>query len=318
MQNKPTSIAKIIALSTIKKLVENSHEHLGVLIDGAIERNSSMFAKPGIAIARLATFADRAIVSTADGRYFNIKFEHINGEIKNLTSEAIEVPSVTPSNAAKSIKEFSLMAVDALMSESTDGAVKQILALADLQDQPQAKARRDYVGEALAAVVNGRPWRQALTSQWTQISRQVIDKIESIKAVALEAKYKPMYESDEIPESQFESYRKLAESDLRVLMQRLDTLSVAVAGSYNPFRLALTNDGLDEAEIDVLSHFCFFSEDLLSDLGELKSLVSDTMENEQCVMCLGQVYDTIAESLTDCEIAGVFVQRMAGALNDAA
>jgi len=313
-----SSAARIVSLDAIKTLVEGSHEHLGAALDRAIQKNRSEFSAGDVDVSRIATFGDHMIVGTSDGHYFNVKFESVNNLVTLSPPVKVDVPVVTTSNATKSVKEFSLSAVDALMSENTSGAVGRILALVDLQEQRQVSEARDYPGEAVAAVSSGRPWRQALASQWKEISRQVVDQLESIRGNTLEAKYKPMYESDEIPEEKFESYRPLAEADLGVLAGRLQSLHEAVESAYLPFRDSLSKDDLDESEEDVLSHFCFFSEDLIEDLGEIRSLVADTLENEQCVMCLGQVYDTIAESLTDCEIAGSFVQRMAGSLDDAA
>jgi hypothetical protein len=312
-----SSAARIVSVDAIKNLIEGSHEHLGAALDEALHKSKGVFAKDSDDVSRMATFSDRMIVGTSAGDYFSVKFEHNNGELKLLAPEKVDVPVVSSSNAVKSVKEFSLSAVDALMSESKD-AVGKILVLADLQEQQQVSEARDYPAEALAAVTSGRPWREALSTQWKEISRQVVDKLESIRGAALEAKYKPMYETDEIPEEKFETYRSMAESDLGVLAERLKTLHETVESVYLPFKDSIDKDGLDESEEDVLSHFCFFSEDLIADLAEIRSLVADTIENEQCVMCLGQVYDTIAESLTDCEIAGSFVQRMAGALDDAA
>jgi hypothetical protein len=312
-----TSAARIVSVDAIKTLIEGSHEHLGAALDEALHKSRAVFAKDSEEVTRMATFSDRMIVGTSVGDYFTVKFEHNNGELKLLAPEKVDVPVVSSTNATKSVKEFSLSAVDALMSESKD-AVGKILVLADLQEQQQVSEARDYPAEAQAAVTSGRPWREALSTQWKEISRQVIDKLESIRGAALEAKYKPMYETNEIPEEKFETYRGMAESDLGVLAERLCTLHEAVEAAYLPFKDSISKDELDESEEDVLSHFCFFSEDLISDLAEIRSLVADTIENEQCVMCLGQVYDTIAESLTDCEIAGSFVQRMAGALDDAA
>jgi hypothetical protein len=317
--NNQTSTARIVSLDAIKTLVEGSHEHLGFVLDEALLDGRDIFtAGRSVDVTRMATFSDYMVVGTSDGQYFNVKFEHSDGGVVLLAPTKVAVPVVTSSNATKSVKDFTLSAVDALMSEGSPGVVGRILALADLQEQRQVWGARDYPAEAVAAVSDGRPWRQALAAQWGEISRQVVDKLESIRGVALEAKYKPMYESDDIPEEKFETYRPLAEADLNVLAGRLQSIHEAVESVYLPFRDSLSKSDLDESEEDVLSHFCFFSEDLIADLSEIRSLVADTLENEQCVMCLGQVYDTIAESLTDCEIAGSFVQRMAGALDDAA
>lgn len=318
MARNQTASAKVVSVDAIQSLVEGSHEHLGSALDALLQESHSVFAKDDEEVTRMATFDDHVVVGTSAGDYFSVKFENNNGGLTLLAPEKIDVPVVSSTNATKSVKEFSLSAVDALMSENSKEAVGRLLILADLQEQRQVSEARDYPAEAEAAVTSSRPWREALSTQWKEISRQVVDKLESIRGNALEAKYKPLYETDEIPEENFESYRGLAESDLAALAERLQVLHEAVESAYFPFRDSISKDELDESEADVLSHFCFFSEDLIEDLGEIRSLVADTIENEQCVMCLGQVYDTIAESLTDCEIAGSFVQRMAGALDDAA
>lgn len=318
MKANQTSASRIVPVDVIRNLVEGSFEHLGASLDEAVAKNFASLSKVDADVNRIATFKDHMILGSATGEYFNVKYENKNGEIVLSACEKVEVPVVTPSNAAKSVKEFSLSAVDALMAEDAKGAAKRILALVDLQEQKQVVDARDYVAEAMAAVASGRPWRQAFSSQSKEITRQVVDKLESIRESSLEAKYKALYESDEIPEENFEKYRSLAMNDLGTLAERLQVVHEAVEAAYLPFSDSLTKEELDKSEEDVLSHFCFFSEDLIDDLGEVRSLVADTIENEECVMCLGQVYDTIAESMVDYEIAGAFVQRMAGAFDDAA
>lgn len=316
MWKNQTAAERIVSVDAIRTLIEGSHEHLGAALDEALQASRAIFIKDGD-ITRMATFGDRMIVGTSDGEYFNVKFENKDGEVTLLTPEKVDVPVVSSSNAAKSVKEFSLSAVDALMSENSQAAVGRLLALVDLQEQQQVAEARDYPAEALAAVASGRPWREAFATQSREINRQVVDKLESIRGNALESKYKPMYETDEIPEAKFEDYREMAMTDLSIVAERLRIVHEAAEAAYLPFRDSLSKEDLDESEEEVLSHFCFFSEDLIQDLGEVRSLVADTIENEQCVMCLGQVYDTIAETLTDYEIAGSFVQRMSGAIDDA-
>ena len=314
--NLKISDDKIVSADSIRKLTSGSYEHLGFLIDESIQAKKSSFVRGGATVSRMATFEDHIIVGTSDGDYFNVKFEDKNGEIILDTPVHLDVPVVSASNAVKSLKDFSLDAVDSLMSEGMDAVIGKLLILADLQGQKQISEARDYPGEAMASVVSGRPWREAFASQANEITRQVVDKLESIRGNALESKYKPMYESDEIPEEKFENYRSMALADLEVLSNRLQAVHESAETAYLPFRDSLSEDEMDEADEEVLSHFCFFSEDLIADLGEVRAIVADTVANEQCVMCLGQVYDTIVESLTDYEIAGSFVQRMTGALDD--
>lgn len=318
MKTNQTSASRVVPVDAIRNIVEGSFEHLGASLDEAIASHLSSLVKIDGEVTRIATFKDHVVLGTDEGQYFSLKYENKNGEIVLSSPEEVEVPVVTSSNAAKSVKEFSLSAVDALMSEDAKSAAQRLLVLLDLQEQKQVVDARDYVAEAMAAVSSGRPWRQAFSSQAKEITRQVVDKLESIRESALEAKYSALYESDEIPEENFENYREMAENDLGVLADRLRVVHEAAESAYLPFRDSLNKEELDENDQDVLSHFCFFSEDLIEDLGEVRSLVADTIENEQCVMCLGQVYDTIAESLANYEIAGAFVQRMTDAFDEAA
>jgi hypothetical protein len=108
------------------------------------------------------------------------------------------------------------------MAEGSDGAANSIMQLASLQEQQQVELARDYVGETLASLSEGRPWRQVFAEQHDEIKRQIVDVLESIHEHSLEAKYKPLYETDEIPEEQFENYRDNAESDLKVVAERME------------------------------------------------------------------------------------------------
>lgn len=316
--NNQKTASKIVSAETIRSLIEGSFEHLGVALDEAIQLNRLTIAGSDTQVSRVATFGDRVLVGTSAGEYFNLKYEHKDGEVNFLAVEKVDVPVVTSSNAKKSIKEHSLSVVDSLLGSSVGAAAGKLLVLADLQEQQQVHEARDYVGEALAAVAPGRPWRQAYAERSTEIRRQVVDQLESIRVNALESKYRPMYETDDIPEERFGDYGPMAFEDLNTLSDRLRSLHERVETAYLPFRDGLNSEALDETENNVLSHFCFFSEDLIQDLGEVRALIADTIENEQCVMCLGQVYDTFADSLADYEIAGSFVQRMAGAFDGAA
>jgi hypothetical protein len=127
-----------------------------------------------------------------------------------------------------------------------------------------------------------------------------------------------LYETDEIPEEQFENYRDNAESDLKVVAERMEQVHHVAEAAYFPFIESVGDAELDGAEADTLSHFCFFAEDLIEDLQEVRGIVSDALANEQCVMCLGHIYDSIAESLVSYEMAAIFVERMVGAFDRAA
>jgi hypothetical protein len=308
---------KIVPVEAIQKLVEGSYEQLTGRLDEAVEASRSVFTDTDEDIARLATFRNRVVVGTAGGAYYEAKFESKDGVIVIGEAKQLDVPVISSTNAARSIRDYSLSIVDALMSEGTEGAGGQMIQLASLQEQKQVEMARDYVGETLAALSEGRPWRQVFAEQSDEIRRQIVDVLESINENSLDAKYKPLYETDEIPEEKFEDYREMAETDLRLAAERMEQVHHTVESVYFPFIESVGDADLEEDESNVLSHFCFFAEDLVEDLQEVRSIVSDALVNEQCVMCLGHIYDSIAESLSSYEMAASFVERMVGAFDGA-
>ena len=308
---------KIVPVEAIQKLVEGSYEQLTGRLDEAVEANRSLFAEGDEDDARLATFRNRIVVGTSEGVYFETKFESKDGEIVFGDPTRLDVPVVSSSNAARTVRDYSLSIVDSLMSEGAANAGGKLLQLASLQEQKQVELARDYVGETLAALSEGRPWRQVFADQSDEIRRQIVDVIESIHENSLEAKYKPLYETDEIPEEKFEDYREMADSDLRVVADRLELAHHAAEAVYLPFIESVGDAELEEDESEVLSHFCFFAEDLIEDLQEVRGIVSDALVNEQCVMCVGHIYDSIAESLPSYEMAVSFVERMVSAFDGA-
>lgn len=317
MLHNPFSIQdKIVSAEAIKQMVEGSYEQLTGRLDEAVEKNRSLFTEGTENISRLATFKNKIIVGTADGSYFEAKFENKDGEIVFGEPALLEVPVISSSNAAKSVRDYSLSIVDSMMSEGASGVVG-IMQLASLQEQKQVELARDYTGEVMAALAEGRPWRQVFADQSDEIRRQIVDVLEDIHENALEAKYKPLYETDDIPEEQFENYRENAEADLGLASDRLEQVHSVAEAAYLPFIESVGDAELDEAEADALSHFCFFAEDLIQDLQEVRGIVSDALVNEQCVMCLGHIYDSIAESLASYEMAAIFVERMVGAFDGA-
>lgn len=316
MQSDSIQASKIIPVDVLKTIVEGSFEHFGAVVDHAIEKSESALPESDSPWRRVATFKDRVVMGNEDGKFINVHFESKNGSISILSCESVDVPVVTSTNALKMRIDMGLGAVDAILSEDSN-ALSKILTFSELLDSDELVNRRNYKEEAEYLVSEDIPWRSIYESQRKSIRRQVVGLLESIKDNSLVAKYKKLYETDEIPESEFDSYRDPAESDLKILSGRIETLIESIASEYVPFAETISEEDLS-GDGEVLSHLCFFAEDLISNLEEISSLINDTLENERCVMCLGQVYDTIAESLSHYEIAGAFVGRMIGDFVNAA
>jgi len=309
---------KVVPLSVVKKLVEGSYEQLISRIDAAIEEQRSIFVGDSdTEVARLATFADRVVVGTATGEYFEAKLTQADGSMGLTEAKQLDVPVVDSTNAAKAVRDYTLSAVDAILSEDADVATGRILELVSLHEQKQVESARDFSGEIAAGLAGKRRWREIYAEQQEEIHRQVVDCLEAISSEQLEAKYTPLYETDDIPEENFELYRDGVMADLSVVSDRLEAVHSQTESSYLPFIESLSETEIPESEQEVLQHFCTFAEDLMDDLSGLRGVLSDAVQNEECVMCLGHIYDSIAEALASYEIAGRFVERMVGAMDEA-
>ena len=308
----------MVPVRIVRQLMEGSHEWLAGRIDDAVQANRQLFAESDSEeVARLATFDGKVIVGTEGGRYYSAVFEDKDGEIVFGEATPIDVPTVDVNNAAKAVRECTLSVVDALLSEDVSVAKDRILELASLHEQEQVAMARDYVAEVEAALAGERSWRKIFREQSEEIHRQVVDKLESIKESQLEAKYKPMYETDDIPEERFEDYRDLVNSDLSVLQDSLEQVHQRAEAAFFPFVESIADVELSEEETEVLGQFCAFSEDLIEDIHEIRGLLATSAQNEECVMCLGKIYDSIAEAMSSYEIATAFVERMVGAFDGA-
>lgn len=319
-ENLPFLREEMIPMDEVHKLMEGSFEHIAALVSEAVKTNKDLFLPEGSDgdVSCLATFPDKVVVGTSEGRYFEAVFKEKDGELIFESPQALDVPVVNQSNAAEYVRDFTLSAVDALLSEDVDAARGKILALASLQEDRHVQSERDYADDVVSHLGEARPWRHIMQDQSEEIRRQVVDQIESIRESQPEPKYRPMYETDEIPEENFEDYRELVNKDLSAVGERIERVQHDAETSFLPFFESISGVEMSEDEDEVLGHFCFFSEDLINDLQAIRQLVAEAVQNEQCVMCLGQIYDALAESLVDYEIAGAFVERMVRAFDEAA
>jgi len=311
----------MVPLDELQKLVEGSYEQSVALVERAIKANHHLFIESGAGnnVSLLATFTDHAVVATTAGRYYEVSVKHMDGDAICEDVRELDVTVVDQSNAAEYVRDFTYSAVDALLGEDMELARDRVLALASLQEEKHDQVDgRSYAQEMYDHLGEDRPWRYIFSTQNAEIKRQVVDQLESIQESQFEAKYKPLYETDDISEERFEDYRDLVNGDLRVVAERLEKAQHAAETAYLPFAESVSDAEKTEEEDDVISHFQFFSEDLINDLQLTRELISEALQNEDCVMCLGQIYDALTESLASYEIAGAFVERMVQAFDETA
>ena len=305
------SSEKMVPMDVIRELSRGSFEHLSVRLDGAIEENRHMFAgKREVDLARLATFPARVIVGTADGEYFSARFEDIEGRIKLELPERLDVPVLDKSNTKELTRQYSLGAVDAILAGNQAESRERLAALVKLQESAEEKV--ESLTSAVFNHVNDRSrfWRDVYAGQKEAIEEQMRGFVDTLAENKIDPKYYPLYDGT-IPEEKFESYRDAISMDLAIVSERLEKIHSGAESAYIPYAEAVANIVRTPDEDDVLKQFDAFSEDYFHDLHALREYVAFGLKNEECVMCLGQIHDAIAESLTDYEVAGSFVKMMA-------
>jgi hypothetical protein len=308
----------MVPAEAISQLIGGSFEDLTSRLDDAIYESRERFVgESDGAISRLATFPERVIIVTEDGKWFDVSYEKKGNEISLGEAKEIDVPEIDPMSE-EVFRSHMMSAVDSILGEDVSSAKEKLLSLVELRERAEAVPQRDFADEAVVLASAQRPWREIYAEQSSVMRSHIGDKIGKIRESQLEARYRPMYETDEIPEEKFEDYRDSVTSDLSVLAHRLETIQHRAEERYLPFYENVAGSELEEEDATVLSHFCFFSEDLIEDLQAVRQLISEAVSKEQCVMCLGHVYDVFAEALVDYEIAGAFVERMVDEYEQAA
>ena len=304
----PKSSEKFVPTEAIRDLSRGSFEHLTLRIDDAIEEGASHFVgEDKVELARVATFSDRVIVGSSDGRYFSTPFKDDGEKITFGIPESMDVPTVDASNASSYINKFVYKTVDALLTGTPEAQKESIVALLDLDESMGVGEGKDLAALVVDIISAIPAWKAAFRENIDNILGQLSDvKTES----AIEVKYAPLYNGT-IPEERFHLYLEGARSDLQAVFDRLNSAETKVERAYLPFVEEIKNNMVDEQSLDTVHEFALFSEGVMEEIHDLREHVKLAIENERCAMCLGQIHDAIAESLTEYEIASAFVEHMA-------
>jgi hypothetical protein len=307
----------MVPVDVLRELSRGSFEHLSFRLDDTIAENRHMFVgKREVDVARLATFQSHVLVGTEDGQYFKAKYEDVNGRIKMGLPERLDVPVVESSNAGDYIREYALGAVDAILAGNKTESRERLLALVKLEEAVETgeESLTDIIRNHLNQT--SRQWRSIYSEQKEAISAEIKDLAEAFVARKVDAKYVPLYDGT-IPEEKFESYRDAVGMDLGVIADRLDKVQTGAETAFLPFAESIANVTRTAEDDQVLQQFESFANDYFEDLQEAREHLAFALKNEQCVMCLGQIHDALAEALTDYEIAGTFVEHMSKRFTEA-
>lgn len=302
---------KMVPVDVLRELARGSFEHLSVRLDDTITENKHMFVgKREVDVTRVATFPSYVLVGSEDGTYYKAKYEDKDGRIKLGLPEKLDVPVVESSNADDYVRQFALSAVDAILAGNLQESREQLMAIVKLEESVETGA--ESLTDIVINHVNnaGRMWRTTYNEQKEAIKAEIAEVAESISRRSLDTKYTPLYDGS-IPEEKFESYRDAVTMDLGVVADRMEQVQTAAETAFLPFSESIANVTRTTEDDQVLQQFDSFANDYFEDLQEAREHLAFALKNEECVMCLGQIHDALAESLTDYEIAGTFVEYMA-------
>jgi hypothetical protein len=304
------SSEKLVPTDAISELTKGSFEHLSLRLDDAVVENSSLFVgKDEVDVARIATFKDRVIIGTADGRYISAKYEDVDGKIKFGAMEALDVPLVDTSNVSEYVEDYIGRIVESLMVGNKSDGQNRIVALMNLQESVEDNST-DLATLVYDIVSEVPVWKQAYRENVHSIKSALGKIIESIEKSQPEVKYMPLYDGT-LPEERFSLYLEPARRDLGAVGERLSTLESKVEKTYLPFIEIAKSAVLEGDEKETMDQFITFAEGLNAEVHSLREHIKIAVENEQCAMCLGQIHDAVASNLSDYEIAGSFVEHMA-------
>lgn len=311
---------RMVPVDAIRELSSGSYEHLSLRIDAALKENASRFVGESNAqVAVVATFPGHVVIGSDDGRYFRCRYEDKDGQITFGLSESLDVPIIDTSNSKEFIHRYAMSAVDAILSGNKEESRERLLGLIGMEESAAAFESVDLADLVRGLLKANRPWRQAFSEKRVAIREHLKDIISSIDNKQMETKYVGLYDGS-IPEEKFGNYASIVAGDLSVLADRYESVQTRAESAFYPFTEAVaeSQDGRSQEDEEVLQQFAAFSEDFIEDIHELREHLAFAQESEPCVMCLGQIYDAMAEALTDYDIAGSFVERMAKTINEAA
>lgn len=307
----------MIPAEAVGALVEGSFDVLSARLEEAIENSRAFFTdKEEVEVGRVATFEDHVIVGTSDGCYFKASFTEKDGDISLLLPERLDVPIVEAKNALAYVNNFALGAVDALIRGDLTESKDRLLALSKMQEGIDRQGLRDLVAEARYKLGIDRPWRSVFREQRQMMDETIGDELQRIREASIRPIFAPLYDGT-VEEEDFPNYRDQAIESLQKVLARFEAVKDGVRLSYGPFAETAKAADCNDEERKTLEMFGTFSEDLATDAEAMCEHIAYAIESEECVMCLGQIHDLVAEGLYEYEIAGKFIECMSASFTSA-
>ncbi len=292
----------------LKSLTQNSMEHLHLRMDDALSESSTAISGKSNDLTRLATFPDYVISGDSIGNFYKSFYKDDGDKIAFIATESINVPAST---YQEHVDQVASSLIESMLSgESVSGR------LAALMTMDENEGVEDLTTMVMDIVHTMTPWKTKFIEQYDNIVDQIGSDIERIEQSTLNNTYQPLYDGS-IAEENFPKYLSVARRDCQNVGSRLQAIESKVERAYLPFASKAEGMNLPIGDQSAVNQFIEFSGALATEIRSLRECVDTAVKNEQCAMCLGQIYDSIVDNLNDYEIAGSFVEHMAVRLTNA-
>lgn len=291
----------------IQRLTLGSYEHLAAKLDEAISKDAGKVFGASVPnkIERIGTFSDYVLLAADDGRFAKVKYSRgSGGAITVLAAESVTVPLFTEANLDTYLMQEARSIVDSLLAHDASQAELRLRALMPLVQEQEAPSEELVVATALDTLQADRPWKRIFAERAEQVKAFLKTSLPEIESRKLGRKFESLLK--DASEEQLETFRELVVNDLTYLSETLATWE----------KLALIPDSvrktdtLSESDRALVTTFLAFTEDLQRDIQTVRDTLGAVLEHVNSIASLGQVYDTLAESTFDFEVAARFASAM--------
>jgi len=294
----------------VRRLTMGSYEHTIAKLNEAIQRcKKSLFKEESIRV--FGTFPGHAIVVAESGKFYRAVFEEKDGAFKVTGVSGVPVPM------ADSVPDFVRTevqsVVEAFLAGKIDAARIKLEGVAPFVGNRKQITESQLTESVISAMKAEKPWRRLYQEQEQKIRKFLWGDLAAIQEAAVSPKFKKLYDGS-MEAEEVETFRDLVSEETKELGYRLEALTRFVHEA-RAFVTQFEPKFRELGEDAIYTTFGAFSEDLESDLQSVSELVSESATGVSSVADLGKLFDAVAEALTDYEIAGRFVEKMAAKLH---
>ena len=298
----------------IQKLTLDSYECLASKIDEAISKDAAKVFGESVPnkVERIGTFSDHVLLAADDGRFVKVKYERSNtGAIRVLTAESVAVPLYTESNISTYLMQEARTIVDSILAHDTTQAEIKLRALAPFVDGKSVRTEEQRIESVISTIRSSRPWKSVYEARKDQVVGFLGESLKEIESRKLTAKYDKLFSN--VSEEQSLSHKELVQSDLNYMAEFVGKLLQSMESIRDLKEIQTRVAGKDR---DAVTTFGSFVEDLKRDLQDVREAVLESVKSIHSAVCLGKLYDALAEESFHYEVAEKFASMMSAELGD--